>query len=67
MTKTNKDGFTFGGVIARETIVTLSRSQGSYGRLLESICEADDPVAVFNEIGEGCRTMFDVVSKVEGF
>ena len=57
----NKDG-----KLALSAIQTFAASQGCYGRLLRDI-HADTQAAVpqLNVTGKGCRTITDVIMKME--
>ena len=49
----------------KSAIVSLSQSQGFYGRLFRQIEESDDPDSIYAKLGEGCEDTVDLVMAIE--
>lgn len=49
----------------KNAIETLAQSQGFYGRLLDNIESTDNPEEIYEELGQGCNDIVDLVFKLE--
>ena len=53
----------------RDMILSLSKSQGFYGRLYRDITEDrtyEEAMEVFEELGKDCKDVLDLIFKLEG-
>jgi tRNA G26 N,N-dimethylase Trm1 len=53
----------------RDIILSLSKSQGFYGRLYRDITEnrtTEEADEIFEELGKDCKDVLDLIFKLEG-